>query len=55
MQEFSQQEIAEEAYSLWEAEGRPVFSRDEEHWFRAIESLRGRHASERRFGPDAAP
>jgi len=51
MQEFPQQEIAEEAYRLWEADGRPDSGRPEEHWFRAIESLRGRHAAGRRFGP----
>lgn len=54
MQEFAQEEIAEEAYRLWEADGRPVFGREDEHWFRAIESLRGRHAAERRFGAGTA-
>ena len=54
MQEFSQDDIAAEAYRLWEADGRPDFGRAEEHWFRAIESLRGRHAAGRRFDAGTA-
>jgi hypothetical protein len=36
----SHEEIARLAYSLWQAEGCP-HGRDKEHWFRAIEQLRG--------------
>lgn len=34
------QRIRDEAYKLWEADGRPV-GRDHEHWFRAEQIVRG--------------
>ena len=34
------EQIALEACRLWEKEGRP-HCRDQEHWFRAIDNLRG--------------
>lgn len=34
--------IAAEAYRIWEAEGRPIWSNAYDHWLRAIEALRAR-------------
>ncbi|MBZ9936980.1 DUF2934 domain-containing protein [Mesorhizobium sp. BR1-1-16] len=42
MTEFSDSEIAAEAYRLWQADGSPVWGHPQDHWFRAIESLRAR-------------
>ena len=48
--EFRDEDIAAEAYRLWEAEGRPMFTRDHDHWFRAVENLRRQRSAERDFG-----
>ncbi len=50
MAEFSDEEIAIEAYRLREAEGRPLWSRDHDHWFLAVEALRRRRSGERSYG-----
>lgn len=50
MTEFSEDEIAREAYRLWEAEGRPLWSHAYDHWFRAVESLRRQRSGERDYG-----
>ena len=50
MTEFSDEDIAREAYRLWEEDGRPLWSRDRDHWFLAIESLRRMRSAEHDFG-----
>lgn len=48
--EFRDDEIAAEAYRIWEADGRPMFTNDHDHWFRAVENLRKQRSAERDFG-----
>jgi hypothetical protein len=44
MPEFSDDEIAREAYRIWESEGRSLWSHASDHWVRAIDNLRRRAA-----------
>ena len=52
MNEFDDQQIAEEAYRMWRADGSPLWSHPNDHWFRAIDRLRARAAE---AAPNAAP
>lgn len=51
MSEFSDDEIAGEAYRLWQEEGCPWGDgREEDRWLRAIEALRRQRSAARDFG-----
>ncbi len=50
MTEFSEEEIRREAFRLWEADGRPLWSHGYDHWLRATENLRRQRSAERNFG-----
>ncbi len=50
MNDFSDEEIREEAFRLWEAEGRPLWSHGYDNWFRARENLRRQRSAGQDFG-----
>ena len=50
MTEFTDQEIADEAYRIWQADGSPIWSHATDHWLRAIENLRRRGEEDTALG-----
>lgn len=52
--QISDAQIAEAAYFLWEAEGRPA-NRSADHWFRAQSALKGSAKPKRRAAAKPKP
>ena len=54
MSEFSDEDIRREAFRIWEADGRPLWSHGYDNWFRATENLRRERLARQTFD-DALP